>query len=310
MSYAGIATATGTRLDSASKHTMACKLDDTLHVDWHGEQCNARVNIQNNKYRFAMLKDELALNVTQKLNNASRIRTGAKAYPSVVTSLGMMPWPVKRALARLYSAATGPEFLHLRVAANVIHAIDINDEDTAVVTRMWNTMPFFTAQGYALGTAWASAHSGDTVGTVLVGGMLTVRNGAFACRTGQPVMFYFDFEEEHFSHKQGSINNVAVYEGERITVAEDYSNEAAVIKRIEAKKQPDANAAGRKRARSLEYDQYQPDTAGKSGIALPKPYIMKQGEHHYGDRIRVFAKCINGGRAYDMIDLMLMTQSL
>lgn len=30
---------------------------------------------------------------------------------------------------------------------------------------------------------------------------------------------------------------------------------------------------------------------------------------HYGDKIRVFAKCIVGGRAGDMVDIMLMTQS-
>ena len=42
-------------------------------------------------------------------------------------------------------------------------------------------MPFFTAQGYALGTAWASQQTGDTVASVLIGGMQTVMNGAFAC---------------------------------------------------------------------------------------------------------------------------------
>jgi hypothetical protein len=50
---------------------------------------------------------------------------------------------------------------------------------------------------------------------------------------------------------------------------------------------------------------------GKRNIPYPKPYVVSTtaGEH-YGDRIRVFAKCVNGGRAHDMIDIMLMTQSL
>ena len=30
---------------------------------------------------------------------------------------------------------------------------------------------------------------------------------------------------------------------------------------------------------------------------------------HYGDKSRVFAKCISGGRPFDMVDIMLMTQS-
>ena len=30
---------------------------------------------------------------------------------------------------------------------------------------------------------------------------------------------------------------------------------------------------------------------------------------HYGDKSRVFAKCISGGRPFDAVDIMLMTQS-
>ena len=36
-------------------------------------------------------------------------------------------------------------------------------------------------------------------------------------------------------------------------------------------------------------------------------YFMQD---HYGDKIRVFAKCISGGRPFDAVDIMLMTQSL
>ena len=32
-------------------------------------------------------------------------------------------------------------------------------------------------------------------------------------------------------------------------------------------------------------------------------------QDHYGDKIRVFAKCISGGRPYDAVDIMIMTQS-
>ena len=309
MSYAGIATATGTRLDSASKHTMACKLDDSLHVDWHENMSNARTNIQSNKYKFAMQKDELVLNVTQKLKSSLVQRSGAKAYPSVVTSTGEMPWIAKAALQTLYASSDGEEFLNrLDVDQILCRLGDMDEKTEKTLKRMWASMPFFTAQGYALGTAWASPISGDTVGTVLVGGMVTVRNGAFACRSGQPVMFYFDFEEANFSHKQKQKGGATVYEGERIGVETDEKNNNDVIATLELS---DANIVGRKRARLLEYDQYSASVVmGKRGIALPKPYVLVKGKHHYGDRIRVFAKCINGGRPHDMIDLMLMTQSL
>ena len=59
-------------------------------------------------------------------------------------------------------------------------------------------MPFFTAQGYSLGIAYASALTGDTVASVLIGGMCTVMNGGFECKAGQMLQWYFDFERRCF----------------------------------------------------------------------------------------------------------------
>ena len=53
------------------------------------------------------------------------------------------------------------------------------------------------------------------------------------------------------------------------------------------------------------------DTNNARNHLYPKPYMLTaEGADHYGDKIRIFAKCINGGRPYEMVDLMLMTQSL
>jgi hypothetical protein len=44
---------------------------------------------------------------------------------------------------------------------------------------------------------------------------------------------------------------------------------------------------------------------------MPKPYVVAHdGTEHYGDKIRIFAKCIMGGPAFQKVDIMLMTQSL
>jgi hypothetical protein len=45
--------------------------------------------------------------------------------------------------------------------------------------------------------------------------------------------------------------------------------------------------------------------------AMPKPYVFAtDGSEHYGDKIRIFAKCICGGPAFHKVDIMMMTQSL
>ena len=48
----------------------------------------------------------------------------------------------------------------------------------------------------------------------------------------------------------------------------------------------------------------------KGNKFYPKPYRLFVGEDVYGDKIRIFAKCVSGGRPHEMIDVMLMTQSL
>ena len=48
----------------------------------------------------------------------------------------------------------------------------------------------------------------------------------------------------------------------------------------------------------------------KTNKFYPKPYRLYQGDDVYGDKIRIFAKCVSGGRPHEMIDIMLMTQSL
>lgn len=43
---------------------------------------------------------------------------------------------------------------------------------------------------------------------------------------------------------------------------------------------------------------------------VPAPAREYFAQDHYGDKIRVFAKCVSGGRPFDAVDIMLMTQSL
>jgi len=109
MANAGIANATGTRLDSADKHTMACKVDDKLLLTWFEEKQNSRVALHANKMKFAVQKDELVLNVTKKLNKHG---TASRAYPSVVSSLVQVPAYVRAALKYLYEVESSWQFLY------------------------------------------------------------------------------------------------------------------------------------------------------------------------------------------------------
>lgn len=326
MSYsAGIAQATGTRLDSAAKHTMPCKMDTNLILAWMSNRDNSRLKLHQDKHRYCMQKDELILNVTQSLNMESRV---AKAYPAILSSLCDLDPVIKQFLYALYSCQDGNVFMSLKNEASSVFkttipttsntdiinsarqfmamSSEIHEKmDNASKHEIMEKLPYFTAQGYGLGTAWASEISGDTVGTVLVGGMVTVRNGAFPCRAGQVVQWYFDEEEIHFAKNLNSLEGRKILAGERIKYL---GMNLPDRKALEDEDKPT------KKRRIQQEATY--DTVGlgdhnvKKGIALPKPYVLMQGQDVFGDKIRIFAKCMNGGRPYDQIDLMLMTQSL
>ena len=153
--------------------------------------------------------------------------------------------------------------------------------DAGMLLRELKSMPFYQLQGYSLGRAWASPISGDTVFSVLIGGCVTVMNGHFAMHAGQQVQWYFEFEHAHFS----AVHN----------------NENVVGQRIMASGfMPDV--IGQKRRRLEE--------PVRTNFVYPKAYVPHMGAEVYGDRIRIFGKCLNGGGAFEPVDIMIMTQSL
>jgi hypothetical protein len=48
----------------------------------------------------------------------------------------------------------------------------------------------------------------------------------------------------------------------------------------------------------------------RQNFAFPKPYEPGFGGEVYGDKIRIFGKCLNGAGPFEPVDIMIMTQSL
>jgi hypothetical protein len=106
--------------------------------------------------------------------------------------------------------------------------------------------------------------------------MMTVTNGHFPMRPGQMVQWYFDFEHNRFDNDG---------------------------RRTEQRIKRDETALGKRAREEIN--------AESTSYARPKPYVPSlNGTDHYGDKIRIFAKCIAGGAAHHKVDIMLMTQSL
>jgi hypothetical protein len=315
--YPGIASATGTRVDSASKHIMACKVNSELLGLLCANNASREV-LHSNKMKYCMHRDELVMCVNQALNNTSVISTDGYGYPSVITTLGDMGKTLKKLLLVLYQEGkTGREWLiekNKLTDKSYVNSVakHYGEQINNRVHMQASSMPYFEAQGYALGQAYASWLSGDTVASVLVGGMATVMNGHFECRAGQKLQWYFDFEACNFYHQSQSTGpyNVVVPAGTRKNSAMSNPDDEFVMDEATKLRK---NFNDRQFGNPVSYGEESGSgpTGVKTNVFFPKPYMLREdGTEHYADKIRVFAKCINGARPHEMMDIMLCTQSL
>ena len=431
----GIAAATSTRLDSAAKHIMACKVDSDLMMDFVSKNINGpsdkRREMHINKHKYCVFKNDLVLCTNKPLFPSDNNKSGHRqnAYPAVVSTLGDVELCCKKFLAMYYSyhSATAQMNFHMEASQKTDQLRDNFQDKNGLILNL----PYFSAQGYALGTAWASDQTGDTVSSVLVGGMQTVMNGAFPCCAGEVLQWYFEFEEDMYYpkriqvkdepfHRESASRKLSGEEfqaGKAAEILDQWmlidkvsgpvakhntawqdlfscltlakaSSKQSVIEHME--KKPDGtkmdnnefkipgyedkifqlqcqdtpsasyqsasltefirtgivnsaskfltfyerktDASGvliseksiseaynkgdtlRKRRREFNERMDGLGAEQKGNKAYPKPYRLyssnNQLDDHYGDKIRIFAKCVSSARPHEMMDIMLMTQSL
>jgi len=167
--------------------------------------------------KWCMHKDEIVLNTAKCVIGDNCV----KAYPMVVTTVGDMETYTKHYLTNLYKQSNATDFFRNQQTVHGTSAVNIdrikrevlitakehdNNVTEALDEPLWQkamtqikALPDFRCQGIALGQAWASYLSGDTVASVLVGGMVTVQNGHFTMHTGDMVQWYFDWESKQFN---------------------------------------------------------------------------------------------------------------
>ena len=298
-----IGSMTGTVVDSAAKHIRQCKVNTDLMAAW--ASCDQH-QMHQNRYKYITHRDDLVLNVTQKIGRA--LSNKVEVYPSVVSTFADIDTNMQAALMWLYDSGTPFEFLQkVQALGGKVAALrdtpmrDIPDwiaqknlqyDDTelsvAKLNKFLAKMPYLQAQGYAQTVGYGNALSGDTVLSVLIGGIVTVRNGHFPMRCGQAVQWYFNFEKDMFSSQHAAGGGAEWDIGSRLT---DPVGEPLEL----------TDRRGKMEEMSL-----------RTLFALPKPYVISSqtGTEHYGDKIRIFARCIGGGGAHEMVDLQLCTQSL
>jgi hypothetical protein len=198
---------------------MACKLDTKLLGLMRTEgdrETDLYSCLHTSKMKWCMAKDEIVLNTSKAAN--SSFDQSVKAYPMVITTVGDMDAKTRDWIKELYKCANATDFASFLESGRITQWIDnkaLTAPSKVTVSMQIKSLPDFRCQGVALGQAWASYMSGDTVASVLVGGMVTVNNGAFTMHSGDLVQWYFDWEVAEFDTSNKSTN------GHRVSAPQD-----------------------------------------------------------------------------------------
>ena len=101
MNGPNLASATGTRIDSAAKHQIAVRASYEHLLSWVGYE---QIALQKEKHAFSVAKDDFCIGVgkTVRKNENGRGNQRNKAYPAVVSTLARMEQPAKNYLVYLF----------------------------------------------------------------------------------------------------------------------------------------------------------------------------------------------------------------
>ena len=316
--YVSLASSTSTAIESASKHNIQCRVSTDHIMQWTQSSATtgdtAATIIRDNKMNYCMNKNDIVVGLRRGWFPQSCMQM--RAYPLVVTTYADMCLAAQYWLMRLYNNAKNTTDIRLLVNEPLTHSATNGstnpNRDCALKPHereQIEMMPQFYFQGVSLGVAYAHSDSGDTVGTVMYGGLRTVLNGHFKANTGQLCMWYFEFEAKLFDPEgrriwqNGDLPPVIEAGYERISGRIHAGS-------LSADNALDATTLDRRKWHDRENGNY-PGTSGKRNVFYLKPYVRNdEGGENIMDRERVCGVYISSAREFEQVDLKLQRQAL
>lgn len=306
MNGPNVASATGTRIDSAAKHQIAVRVSYEHLLSWVGYE---QIALQKEKHAFSVAKDDITIGVSKPVrkNENGRGNQRNRAYPSVVSTLARMELPAKNYLIFLYH-----NFNTFRDRDNFIRRVECKPDAwdptmSEVAKKQIAEMPEFYFVGVSVGFAYPHPLSGDNVCTTMIGGMRTILNGAFEVDTGDIIQWYWSAETNCFDAN-----------GRRLDPIQEQRSQGVSTWLQTNERIGSSDSARRKafyeRGNGVFTNSQTDGTVtfnAKKEVAFPKSLRPgRDGLYRLGDRMRIFARAMSGGRPYEMIDVMICRQSM
>ncbi len=306
MNGPNLASATGTRIDSAAKHQIAVRVSYEHLLSWVNYE---QVALQKEKHAFSVAKDDLTIGVSKPIrkNENGRGNQRNKAYPSVVSTLARMEVPAKNYLVLLYH-----NFNSFRDRDDFIRRVERKPEAwdagmSEVAKKQIAEMPEFFFVGVSVGFAHAHPLSGDTVCTTMIGGMRTILNGAFEIDTGDIIQWYWAAETNCFDASGRRLDPIQEQRSQGVTTwlqTNERVGSAESSRRKAFYERGNGVFTGSQTDGTVVFN-------AKKEVAFPKSLRPgRDGLYRLGDRMRIFGRAMSGGKPYEMVDIMICRQSM
>ena len=338
MSMPSLAQATSTHLDTACKHIQQCRVsqDHMIKFTKTGQDGDELIR---NKYRYCIHKDELVLGLGKcwALDGLNK-RFQNNAYPRVVSNLGQLVEPdgnepndVEKLIKLMYHNATSiPVRNQILQYLRDANAADFpvpaghaglpylqTDTENRAKMRFQDTIPCiydFVTVGYANTLGWAHAHCGDTMTSVLIGGLRTVMNGDFEIHTGDLIQWYWPFERDCFEssarRKPIAWRALPPAPGAAAAAAVQFPD-LQVDPRVIVPRGTDlVEDKDTQLRRSYYQRQYGQRKGVEKVVPLIKPYKRDDEEPRLYDWYRVFAVALSSARPREHVDIRISRQAL
>jgi hypothetical protein len=333
-----LASATNTRLDTSCRHHQQCRVstDDMLAYTLPAK--NDHEELQRNKYRYCIHKDEFVVGIGRPwVSQVTRKRTN-NAYPRVISNLGQLSMKNDGKLALMMIRYMYHYARTIQEKADIIdwfsdkdqHYAGVSDAGVAIPSKDWafsqeekkelvTWLPLMADQipvGYAQTLGWAHPHTGDTMVTVMIGGLRTVMNGDFEVFPGDLVQWYWPFEKDCFrqdGRRKAYVNGwtMAPVGGRNKARPPNVSPE------LEYAGAGLLEATGLHPERSvLEREAFHSRTFGNESenktklVARVKPFFRDDDNPRIYDAYRVFGIAIAAARPHEMLDIKISKQSV
>lgn len=329
ISTPSLASATSTSVDSACKHIQQCRVSYDHMLDFVG---NAH-ELERNKMQYCVHKDEMAVGISRPWVGDLVRKLPPSAYPRIVSCLGDVTLreeykDLMKMIKYVYHFSTSirkrgeiirqmsnkPAHIipNHNPAGNHAHYFTDAQGQPAKLFEHLSKMYDFYPVGFANTLGYAHPNSGDTMSSVMIGGLRTVMNGDFEVFAGDQIQWYWTFEKDCFhisSGKRKSITDAAgnVCDGWDPEIDQNQPALGVVPGQLpmrdDQRRVHNDNQYGRHATENRAGDK-------SKHVARIKPYIRDDEQPRIYDWHRVFATAISSARPHELVDIKISRQSM